>query len=120
MSDSIGKKRSLTDPCRYTGSPIWYTSPEERAYIEECKKKLPRLDYVVKVGPTGHPSDYRQMKEVGWTYDQTGRVFISTPTHYLFQRYTQGDVLMSKTKDGTTGWISAPSRLIASEFAKLQ
>jgi hypothetical protein len=87
--------RDQIDPWHYTGNPNFHTDMESNNFIELCKLKLPQRPIDVTVSSTGYPRfNKNEMLTPGWCLDPLGRVFIILNGRAIFQRFTEGDLLM--------------------------
>lgn len=91
------------DPWHYTGSKSWHSDKRSADFINLCKLKLPKQKLPIRIGWTGYINADSDIftNSNSWCFDEQGRVVILFNKILMFQRYTEGDLLM-KSKDGIT------------------
>ncbi len=89
------------DPWHYTGTRAFHSDNESLEFISVCKQKLHRRELPIRIGWTVYVNADRSIFEQSnaWCPDEYGRTVILLDEYLLFQRYTEGDLLM-KSKDG--------------------
>lgn len=98
------------DPWNYTGNARYHKHPEHRAFIQQCQQALPQRNLPIVVGRTGYVelAAKTPLSEIanGWCYDEVGRAVIIFDGNLLFQRYTEGDVLVITDDTGRHAELS--------------
>lgn len=88
-------------PWHYTGSSEWHSDSRGKALMNLVKEKLPKIDIPVTIGFTGYPNIETVINGYGWTTDKVGRMVILLDHTLIFQRMTEGTLLLSgSTKKG--------------------
>jgi hypothetical protein len=91
------------DPWHYTGSRKMHSESNHANFIELCKKKLPQQKLPIEIGWTGYVNANEEIFKLSnsWCLDEVGRMVILMDGYLIFQRYTQGDILL-KSSNGIT------------------
>lgn len=84
------------DPWQFTGLKDEHASEPHAEFIRFCKEKLPKRELPIRIGWTSYVNaDSTIFNEPnGWFLDEFGRVVILLDGVLMFQRFTQGDILM--------------------------
>lgn len=95
-------QKSGLDPWHYTGSKLYHSDSIGASFIKLCKEKLPNTQLPIKIGWTGYINYSEELLAMtnAWCFDELGRVVILLNGEIIFQRYTEGDLLMKSTKKG--------------------
>lgn len=93
------RHQTKPNPWHYTGNSKYHSDDNSAAFIDLCKKYLPSRELPIRLGNTGYlnmsPEDLKQPN--GWCLDELGRAAILLNGVFMFQRYTEGDVLVQST-----------------------
>ncbi len=92
------------DPWHTSGNKNYHEDSISRSFIDLCKEKLPYRDDKIEIGWSGYPHEPKHHStEAYWCLDRLGRFHLITGLDdplAIFQRYTEGDVLMIYSR----GW----------------
>lgn len=81
---------------------------KDAAFIRNFINTHNKIDTIIPVGNTGYPYGYKHLKEIGWTYDELGRVFMVTEDRYRFQRYTGSGRIVNLGDINRTPYVHQP------------
>lgn len=89
-------KNDVLDSWHYTGSKLFHSDDVSKNFLEFCKSKLKKKDLPITIGWTGYVNANKNIfsLENSWCTDELGRIVILIDKHLLFQRYTNGDIIM--------------------------
>jgi hypothetical protein len=87
------------DSFHYRGSREAHSNPTCENFINMCKQRLPNIPLPIKMGWTGYIDFEHPLYNLKncWCTDEQGRVVILVNGTLMFQRYTEGDMLMQRS-----------------------